>query len=86
MKRWNYNTLRGEIILYFLFLSMAVFEALATFYIIWWAEPFCYRLSLELDMPGWHVFLAWVSRVVAVFYMVLFGWGFFYLAEKNESL
>lgn len=86
MKRWDYNTLRGEIFLYFLFLSIAVFEVLSVFYLFYWAEPVCMHLSVILDMQGWHVFLAWVTRIFTVFYMYLFGWLFFELVEKNEKL
>lgn len=86
MKRWDYNTLRGEILLYFLFLSIAVIEVLAVFYVFYWAEPVCRHLSVLLDMQGWHTFLAWFTRIVTLFYMYLFGWLFFDLVEKNEKL
>ena len=85
MKRWDYNTLRGEIFLYFLFLSIAVFEVLSVFYLFYWAEPVCMHLSVILDMQGWHVFLAWVTRLFTVFYMYLFGWLFFELVKKTKS-
>lgn len=86
MKRWEYNTLRGEIMVFAMFLAVILFEVLSTFYILFWAENVCREIAIEMDCPEMTFVFAWVSRVVVVFYMWLAGWCFFHFAEKQGPL
>ena len=86
MKRWDYNSLKGEVWLFMVFLSIMVFELFGVFYILFLAEGFCTVLAQDIGSLKTVGLLVWVSRVVVAFYMFLAGWLFFRLVEKQGSI
>lgn len=86
MKRWEYNTLRGEILVFAFFISIIIFELLGTFYIFFLADGWCRQIAQDAGCPSLAVLFAWVSRVVVAFYMWLVGWLFHRFAEKQGPL
>ena len=77
MKRWDYNSLKGEVWLFLVFLSIMLFEIFGVFYT---------TLAKETDSLQTVTLLVWVSRIVVAFYMFLAGWLFFRLVEKQGSI
>ena len=86
MKRWDYNSLKGEVWLFLVFLSIMLVEIFGVFYILFLAEGFCTTLAKETDSLQTVTLLVWVSRIVVAFYMFLAGWLFFRLVEKQGSI
>lgn len=86
MKRWDYNTLKGEVWLFVVFLSMMLVQVAGTFYIFFFADAVCYRICMDIGSPASTVLLTWVSRVVVAFYMYLAGWCFFWLVKRQGSI
>lgn len=87
MKRWEYNTLKEEVFLFTLFLSIMLFELMALFYILFFAWGFCTGLAEDIGWP-WSVgILVWSTRVITVVYMVLGAMLFSrYFRRENEKL
>lgn len=86
MKRWDYNSLKGEIWLFLVFLSIMLVEILGVFYVFFLADAFCLVLCERIRSPESVTLLAWVSRILTVFYMYLAGWFFFWLVKKQGSI
>ena len=86
MKRWDYNSLKGEVWLFLVFLSIMMFELFGVFYILFLAEGFCMMLAHDMDSLETVGLLVWVSRIIVMFYMFLAGWLFFRLVEKQGSI
>lgn len=86
MKRWEYNTLKAEVIIFFLFLAIMIFELMGVFYIFFYAEKFCYTIAMDFKAPYLTIPLAWLSRLLVIFYMYLAGCVFYKFAEKQDKL
>lgn len=86
MKRWDYNTLKGEIMLFFLFLLIMTVEAACFFYLVFFAEPVAWLIADRMKSPESVTILVWTGRVLAVFYMYLAYVGFRHMAVKNGKL
>lgn len=86
MKRWDYNTLKGEVWLFTVFLSIMVFEIFGAFYIIFLAEGFCTALAKDIGSAESAGLMTWLSRIIVAFYMYLAGWLFFRLVEKQGKI
>lgn len=86
MKRWEYNTLRGEILLFFIYLGIMIFEVLALFYIIFFARPVALWVAQVVDSPESVTLLTWLGRLLAVIYMMIGVAVFSWFAHKNEKI
>ena len=86
MKRWEYNTLRGEIILFFIYLGIMVFEVMAAFYIIFFSRPVAVWIADVVNSPESIVILTWLGRFLVVVYMLMGIALFAWFGRKNDKI
>lgn len=86
MKRWDYNTLKGEVWLFAVFLAMMMVQVAGTFYIFFFADSVCHRICMDIGSPESSVLLTWASRVAVAFHMGLAGWGFYEIVKNQGNI
>lgn len=86
MKRWDYNTLKGEVAMFMLFLMFIIVEGIGISYIFFFADIVCMDIAEEIKSPESAILLTWISRIVTMLYLVIIAKGFHLYWKKQGGI
>lgn len=86
MKRWDYNTLKGEVGMFALFIAFVFIELMSLIYILFFADIVCIQIAKDMDSLQYAVLMTWASRIIVALYMVVIAKGFHVFWKKQGNI